>query len=60
MSSVKKPYTLAGFELGSTVPQADAMTTVPCHQKAVIETVFPAFRKILILQEKFAPSQRSF
>jgi hypothetical protein len=54
-----KTYTHAGFELGSTVPQADAITTVPRHQKAVIKTVFPAFRKILILQEKLAPSQRS-
>jgi hypothetical protein len=27
----KKPYTLAGFELESSVPQADAMTTAPGH-----------------------------
>jgi hypothetical protein len=28
----KKPYTLAGFELGYYVPEADAMTTAPRRQ----------------------------
>jgi hypothetical protein len=32
MSSLKKPYTLAGFEPGLSDPQADAMTTAPRRQ----------------------------
>jgi hypothetical protein len=33
-----KTYTLAGFEPGSFVPQADAMTTEPSHK--VKSTIF--------------------
>jgi hypothetical protein len=28
----QKPYTLAGFEPGSSVPEADAVSTAPCRQ----------------------------
>jgi hypothetical protein len=31
MFSLKKPYTFAGFELRSSVPQANTMTTSPHH-----------------------------
>jgi hypothetical protein len=32
MIFLKKPNTLAGFEAGSSVPEADAMSTAPRRQ----------------------------
>jgi hypothetical protein len=38
----EKPYTLAGFERGSSEHQADAMTTAPRRQGTVSEILFKA------------------
>jgi hypothetical protein len=46
----KKPYTLAGFEPGSAVSEADAMSTAPRRQRIVFLNGF------LRLQEKLAPT----
>jgi hypothetical protein len=45
----KKPYTLAGFEHGSAVSEADAMSTAPLRQGKnmdyLVNTIFLAVRR---------------
>jgi hypothetical protein len=46
----KKPYTLAGFEPGSSFPQADAMATAPRRHLDVLTTLDRSYTRFLALK----------
>jgi hypothetical protein len=52
----KKPYTLAGLELGYSVPEADAMTTAPLRQGNLHFFIFKKINKLGMNSERFIQS----